>query len=119
MGRPWLWVVALAACGGGSDGGGGNGPGTRFAPGNAAVIDVDDTTVYWSSGSNVYAQPKAGGAQVTLAPVSQLMLEDLAVDDTDVYWMTLNELGIYRTPKTTGGPEELVLMDTTNGYRGW
>jgi len=65
----------------------------------ASMVAVDATNLYWldvscpsdagagTCGGSVMKQPLAGGAVVTLAS-GQLLLQSLAIDDTNVYWTT-------------------------------
>lgn len=113
--RGLVIVGLIAGCGGESGPTLGAGDVVQSLEGVALAIDAD--ALYLARGSGeVWRAPKDGGAPVMLASTGQLQTEDVAVDATHAYWLTLNAQEIHRVPKA-GGPSEL-LVETT-ALRGW
>ncbi|MCX4245576.1 type 2 periplasmic-binding domain-containing protein [Paraliomyxa miuraensis] len=67
---------------------GGGGPGLLALDQTAPWgIAADDSLVYWTDWTNVKAIPHAGGDEIMVAQM-QYLARSIAVDDTDVFWIT-------------------------------
>ncbi|UQA59383.1 hypothetical protein [Polyangium aurulentum] len=76
--------------------------------GKAAVLAVDDDSVYFDDGGNLVALSKSNGMVSTLAP-AQGTIRSIVVDAAHVYWSShkIPITYIRRIPKGGGAPETL------------
>ena len=84
--------------------------------GEPGFIVASDESVYWwnTIGGNVCAVPVAGGSTTTLVS-GELVLTGIAIDTTNLYWITAAPLGSVQTVPLVGGTPTTVVA-TPDAY---
>jgi hypothetical protein len=75
---------------------------TIFARTSAGLVTVDDSRVFWASGTALYASPKDAGADATPTTLTNVLSypQAIAEDTANIYVLNSNGPGLLEIPKS-------------------
>jgi hypothetical protein len=97
---------------------------TQLASTSVFTVAIDETRVYWSDGTSIYACAKQDCAASTVALAPSDLSHGIAVDATNVYWTTPSEGKVMKVAKkggtaialASGGYPYQIAVDDANVY---
>jgi hypothetical protein len=100
------------------------GPATQLATASVFTVAIDETSVYWSTGTSIVSCAKQDCARTTVTLASSGWTHGIAVDAANVYWADTSGRKVMKVGKNGGASLELasggypyqIAVDDANVY---